>query len=505
MTTTMTRKSESAWIIPDDWELSEDWTDYCIHWPDSWQWRLLLKSLLYTLTRGRSWDRDSGTITDAQAIGWAIFEANHLLLDLCGDSAETDGETPTDGTIFMYIGGSLVEVSDMGQVVTSVEVVDGKLRVYYGKCCYEDLTVPAASQVIADVGDDPWKPTDDSGYEEPEYSACGKATAIVKATYLLIQAAFDALEVDWPWQILPHVEQAVGYNLKDGYLANMMANVGAGALVGLNYFDIYNVGDEADAICHLQALFGDNAAGVPTNDMFVEIRSVFGSQINALNRPMIELALQCYGRDNLDTIAKLGAIDTTSTCECYVPPFGEEVDQTGLDWFILVDLRTTAPPAGTDYDSQHDCPEGTDAYIPGVGLSACPSLYGRNQVTMDIPVLNEGGLGSSQILKAGVRWTTHAGDEYKLTPGYQVIGFENGMLGIQPGVADTTPISAGGEFDYHGATPPDEIANSSYFRVRMDYDPLAAGYEEDNPATGNVIQQFYVGGTGEAPILWPEE
>lgn len=501
----MKRKTERAWLIPDDWAIGEDWIDYCIHWPDSWQWRLLLKSLLYTLTRGRSWDRNSGTITDAQAAGWAIFEENHLLLDLCGDSEQTDVAPPPDGTVYVYMGGALVEVGDMGQVVTAIEVVDGKLRIYYGKCCYEDFDIPAATQITPDYGDQPWMPTDDSGYDEPGYSACGKATAIVKATYLLVQAAFGALEVDWPWQILPHVEQAVGYNLKNGYLANMMANVGAGALVGLDYLDIYNVGDEADAICHLQELFTDSAAGVPTNDLFVQIKQVFGDQINFLNRPMITLALECYGRDNLDTIAKLGAIDTESTCDCYVPPFGESVDQTGLDWFILVDLRTTAPPDGTDYTSQHDCPGGTDSYIPGVGLAACPSIYGRNQVTMDIPVLNSVELVDSQVLKMGVRWQTHAGDEYKLTPGYQIIGFDNGQTTITPGISDTTPISSGGEFDWHGAVAQDDISGASYLRVRMDYDPLASGFVPDDPSTGNIIQQFYVGGTGQAPQLWPTE
>jgi len=75
---------ENAWIIPSDWnEEADGWRGVCIQWPDSEQWLLLLRSLMFTLTRGRSWDRATGNIKDTQLIGWRIFD-DAGLLNACG-------------------------------------------------------------------------------------------------------------------------------------------------------------------------------------------------------------------------------------------------------------------------------------------------------------------------------------------------------------------------------------------------------------------------------------
>lgn len=61
--------------IPDDWN-GEDWRAICIHWPDSVQWRALLRGLISTPARGRFWDDRAGNIRDTQEIGKTIIDSN---------------------------------------------------------------------------------------------------------------------------------------------------------------------------------------------------------------------------------------------------------------------------------------------------------------------------------------------------------------------------------------------------------------------------------------------
>lgn len=64
--------------IPQDWD-GESWKRYCVCWPDSELWTGLLLGFLSYCTRGRSWHENTGSIKDAQAIGWQIWENNYPL------------------------------------------------------------------------------------------------------------------------------------------------------------------------------------------------------------------------------------------------------------------------------------------------------------------------------------------------------------------------------------------------------------------------------------------
>lgn len=60
--------------IPDDWNQQEDGYMFfiaCV--PNSPLWRAIARGQFYNLTRGRTWDADTGIITEAQAIAWEIF------------------------------------------------------------------------------------------------------------------------------------------------------------------------------------------------------------------------------------------------------------------------------------------------------------------------------------------------------------------------------------------------------------------------------------------------
>jgi len=75
--------TDSGWTIPDDWD-GESWACVELQWPDSDQWRGLLRDLMYSLTRGRSWSKDTGTITAVQPVGWEVFNRNWPLIE-CGE------------------------------------------------------------------------------------------------------------------------------------------------------------------------------------------------------------------------------------------------------------------------------------------------------------------------------------------------------------------------------------------------------------------------------------
>lgn len=71
----MVQKRSPGLPIPEDWN-GQDWCQFSICWPDSLQWRAILAGFITTPMLGRTWDGETGTITDAQAIGQQIFENN---------------------------------------------------------------------------------------------------------------------------------------------------------------------------------------------------------------------------------------------------------------------------------------------------------------------------------------------------------------------------------------------------------------------------------------------
>lgn len=66
--------------IPDDWD-GQTWGIASFCFPDSPRWRAAVRGALYVLGRGRHWDRETGIITAAQAVGVQIEES--LAMD-CG-------------------------------------------------------------------------------------------------------------------------------------------------------------------------------------------------------------------------------------------------------------------------------------------------------------------------------------------------------------------------------------------------------------------------------------
>jgi hypothetical protein len=187
--------SENAWQIPSDWD-GENMACVRVMWPDSEDWRRMLVSLLYTLTRGREWDAGTGIITDAQETGWKIWDANVPLR-----SCET-GEIIAPPATIEYRGGSLIVISedDMGQVVTDayIDSATGELVVEFGPCCVKRFSLNVtAGDTFGDLPDEPDYPP-----ETPEYTACAKAAAIWAVWVGIVDTLLDSAEgLAAPWVV----------------------------------------------------------------------------------------------------------------------------------------------------------------------------------------------------------------------------------------------------------------------------------------------------------------
>jgi len=351
----MSRPNESGWKIPQDWD-GTGWTCYQIQWPDSEEYTLLLRGLLYSLTRGRDWDQATGTITAAQLIAWLIWDKNIPLVNCqdCPPEAQDGQSEPC--------GGILVEEStDMGQVVTDVTVVDGKLTVWFGPCCSKELTGFLAKGDNG-VGDDPLNPDSDPAFV---YSACGKATAIVEAVYQTIEASFAAVQSSaiFPWQLIHYVENAVGYDLDNLWLSMLIANAAAGWAIGKSFSDVANDVEKQQVICELVDFFGDDAIGVPDSATFEQIKGVFKANVSFVYWQLYDQAINAIGTTDMDTIAKLGAGDTAAVCDC--PDQGLTVNDPtgnwgGTTWSHFYDFTQEAAPAWATVgaDSHRDTGKG---------------------------------------------------------------------------------------------------------------------------------------------------
>ena len=376
-----------------------------------------------------------------------------------------------------------------------LKIVDGVLYVLDSCCTW--VAVGDIAGVPPPLGDTPLDPHDTGTVG---YSACGKAAAIVGAIYTVLRATYESFgDWDYPWQILPNIEKAVGYNLNDKWLPALILDwLAFGAYI--NPDDVFSDYDRQLSICNLKNFFGDDALGIPDEETYTAVKSCLHT-FGFLYDGLIMTAVACLGRANLDNIAKLGAGDLDVDCGCPDQPFDQVVNTDGLDWYYIVDLRSSGLPANATFESQHNCPTPYDEYVPGKGLGCCPGGTGRAQIAVYIPVLNTAELTDSHVTRWGIRWTTHEGDAYRPSPGDQTFGFNNGGIGIGVGTVDDFLISRGGRFDFKANVPPDNVAGAVTFKWHMDWDPLVAGFVENDPTTGNFIEWFFVGGTGQKPEL----
>jgi len=244
--------SESGWLIPQDWD-GETWTCWSIAWPDSVEYRRLLTGLLYTLTRGRSYDRDSGTIIDAQRVGFSIFDRNNPLVGCAGESA---GNGVLDA-IMARGGDSATALIDEDENMLYVNVEKNEL-VYVCGC--KEYRFPLATETGLEVRENsdgsttativPTVP-DALGLD---YSECGMAETLINRIYAVGEAIWNNRLT--PWNLGSAVQAA-----NPGYSFSMalVSTAYAGALVLAGFesvgdLDLFNSESKREWKCYLAGL-----------------------------------------------------------------------------------------------------------------------------------------------------------------------------------------------------------------------------------------------------------
>lgn len=482
----MKKQTESGWAIPDDWN-GEDWTCYAIQWPDSPKFKLLLRSLLYSLSRGRDWDRQTGTITAATLIGWDIFDRNSPLID-CSASPECpecpDCDTGGNGGNAGSGGGIVIlEEEDMGQVVTDVQLIGSVLRVYFGHCCYEDYDLAGlAAEFPGELPPDVVNPDEDPEFE---YSSCGKAKGIVEAIYTIVTAAYTAVETKLPWQYIGFIESAVGYNLDNNWCAVLLIEVPKMIILGIDSGDVNNAVYKQAIINRIAQILPADGTGVPDEETFNQIVHAFDViPLLALYRPLFYYACDALGRHDMDTIAKLSAADLTAEC-AEVPnvnPFeglGEE-----MDWRYVYDFRSGLHGWSIDGDDHQDT----------------TGLWSDNQVTDHKAQITatknlDNNNNGSTILLVALMWET-MGDEGWLVSGTNVGTDEGALIGQAQiiGVCGDSP-SAAGTWTYGAAV---NIA------INTNFANFAAGLQasHDTNVSQRLVSVMFAG-SGPGPMNDP--
>jgi len=137
--------------IPKDWD-GESYDCFRLAWPSSHEWRNTLYTVLYELTRGRTWDEKTGSVRGAQKDAWNVWGEN-IPFALCDSSGDFDDAGGTDsnqpgsgGFVFGSDNADCGECSDMVTCpIPALRWQDGKLQVYH--CC-EWQDVPSDGKAL---------------------------------------------------------------------------------------------------------------------------------------------------------------------------------------------------------------------------------------------------------------------------------------------------------------------------------------------------------------------
>jgi hypothetical protein len=504
---TSKKVAESGWTIPDDWD-GKTWRCVALQWPDSPKFDILLRGLLYSLTRGRDWDGFTGSVKTAQTYGWMIFDVNSPFV-ACADSDECPEcpSPPSEGEgAGQPCGGGLVvlEDEDMGQVVTDVTIDEnGDVKVWFGPCCSKTLTGIRISGIAPDIGPTPWLP---DGGEEPAYSACGKADAIVNAIYTVLEATQDALVmVDYPWQILGHVEQHVGYNLDNKWLAllwsswlalaglsaiDMFSGLDLSDFIGFAPADVFSPVDQQVARCSLEGFFSADAAGIPDAETYDAMKSVIQGR-NFLYQALINMAISTLGRSNLDVIARIGAANTNAVCVC--PSVGSELydvtqNWSSCDWVHWYDFTLADMPEWfVDQQNLH-------YWMPGEGLCYDPNISGNVDIRVQIPVSDNGGTLTHVYFYYNVRCCDDYGGGTDIkTPDHMLVDFPGtGWFDSQPSMGGNITVHNGALSQLLQTTVDENVGFGIEYHQPPPWD---AG-----PANAVRVMAIAIGGTGSDPF-----
>lgn len=341
----MTTQSQQV-SIPADWD-GESWDCYQITWPDSAEWRALLRGLVSLAAGGRMWKAESGTITEVQKTGRDIISYNIPLIDCAGDEVIDSGLSPEQQITYVY---NESEDENMGWLCgvnpAAFRIVDGVLSVK--NFCGEwveigDLTSPE------DVSPNPFP------FPEPitvPVSACGKASSILNAAFVVMEAAveYGANETEFYTQVY-NAYQSVG--VKPGKADIFLLQIDIVALR-----EVVSDGTILDP--DLQSLMiCKTAVGMKTDSaeavseevdwVYSSVRSAcYEFLIDTISSELLwtayEQVIQAMGTNDRLSLISRGSQDFESTCDCPnldADALPDWVDEG--DWYMVFNFQGNQP------------------------------------------------------------------------------------------------------------------------------------------------------------------
>ncbi len=330
------------------------------------QWVSHVIGVMYRLTRADAWQGDDDERLRAIEQAERIIAAMARGMDC---AIPTDDDAPTNQPSELLTVGSggitLAGDDDMGQVVTEVKIVDGKLRIYYGHCCYDEIDISS----LADDEDVIPQPGDDDEIEIPTEiggewvsSSCVKATQVMAiqadvvdsildavASRAIPQAAANDFKNRWPGIVLGQRDFLAAYTAG----LNVEAAGYSSEAESANFYQTLK--------CHYDAVLDGTLAGV-TASQYEGLKSVLDSLVQewfhvgvspvyGSMRNLHRYALRAIGENDIRNHTSYLKADGTEDCEC---PGAGQINPAELyegDWAVMYDFTGDSMPGTASIDS----------------------------------------------------------------------------------------------------------------------------------------------------------
>lgn len=301
--------------IPHDWD-GESWRCIRVEWPDSISYNALLMGFLSYLTRGRAYDGETGSVKDAQAVGWDIYQRNWDLLPCEGGSnpnVPDPGELPCD---WGYLAISDCEDSedDMSCVITDFRCQNGVFQMFRcGK--WEDIpSCGGMNDGAAPPADDDQNILEPEDDQQAADWRCSKATTIVNALFSVAQASLDhRLAVAF----VHAVEQQTGLNLSDWQLYNNQLLLFASSFVLADFEDLIREEDRSELICNLSKRLDGSNNDIGENQWDIvknEVGAYYLNTADPIEFTFMTGSLLAIGLSTLRSLTRTGVLLTSGEC-----------------------------------------------------------------------------------------------------------------------------------------------------------------------------------------------
>lgn len=350
-------------------------TCFRILWPNTREWRAILGGLLWLMARGRTWNETTGSVRDVQTAGYRLFGLNYPLTE-CNHTADGDnGGRDCSGGGDCLGSGILVEgEDDMGQVVTDVAIVEGKLRVYFGPCCWKDLGDATDLKDTTDLSEQ--LPEE---YQPENYAgdiSCQKAHAMTVHLWRMAELLCQT----------PTFDEGMGSDLKSAYADISFDQLDLiGAYLGWVASEILFLGwsvndtDFKTIRCKLNAVFTDRWS--ITSDEFKAMKAVVDGNLSLEKAAIFHGIIDAVGPGDWNKLALQSAMTAQSVdCLCPDQEFSPVYDfPTGTTWAYLFDF---AVDDYSEWWSIYD-QQANEAYVPGVGYKMTDVPYDLSVLQLD--------------------------------------------------------------------------------------------------------------------------